>query len=219
MNYKELQQFSYECKVRTDYLFQELMIPRKQKNYEISDLIRKIKNHLQRQRINVITRKNLEEMVSKLKSMTTIQIEKTSNKEETSNKEDLMSMADISKKLLFDTSVIYRIFKDYPHFTIIKCQRRPNGMKAYNLHQIKDAFEIAIHKNIVPSKTEAIKKIYDKLPDFSNLGIYPLTDKQVRDVSQKMNFPELSIKPPETIIELQKETNNLLRQLLEIWRK
>ena len=81
----------------------------------------------------------------------------------------LMSMSDISKKLSFDISVIYRIFKDYPNFTITNCQRRPNGMKVFSLHQIKDAFEIAIHKNLVPSKLEMIKKYGELLSASSAL--------------------------------------------------
>jgi hypothetical protein len=106
-------------------------------------------------------------------------------------------------------------------------------MKVFSLHQIKDAFEIAIHKNLIPSRLEMIKKTYEMLPDFSNLGLYPLTDKQLREVVDKINFTkitgnqpelfseqtELFSEQPESLIELQKETNNLLKQLLEIWRK
>jgi hypothetical protein len=214
MNYRELQQTTYEHGLSKNYLFEAIMIPRNKMAYDLKELSEKIIKHTKMgSRFKLGTNEKLKKLAEFLSP---VKVEIIKNTKSESEKK-LMSMSDISKKLSFDISVIYRIFKDYPNFTITKCQRRPSGMKVFNLHQIKDAFEIAINKNLVPSKLEMIKKTYEMLPDFSNLGLYPLTDKQLREVADKMNFPE--IKQPESLIELQKETNNLLRQLLEIWRK
>lgn len=204
MNYKELSEFSYECKIRPDYLFQELMIPRNQKNYETNELIKKIENHIKSRTLMPVTISNFKEMLVKLKSET------SSIAKEINDNNSLMSISDMVKKFNLKESTLYGIFRKYPNYAMLPCQRRPDGMRAYDLYQIKDAFEIAIRENIVPSKREIIKKVYEDLPNFSNL-------KPKINIHQPDLFSET--KQTESLIELQKETNNLLKQLLEIWRK
>lgn len=220
MNYKELKQLAYDCELGKNFLFDSMNLERNV-SYEKEFLLKAIKTHMKRysdysktQNKGIVKKLNM--MIEKLTPQKNEPKNKATPKDE---KDSLFTIREISKKFELSISETYRIFKDYPRCTIIPCTRRPDGQKAYNGHQIKDAFEIAIYKNLIPSKIDQIKKIYELLPDFSNLGIYPLTNKQLRDVAQKMDFPQITIKQPETVIELQKETNNLLRQLLEIWRK
>jgi hypothetical protein len=226
MNYRELQQITYDCGLSKNYLFENILIERNKSYYNLKEICEKILNHTStRKTFKGDSRQRLQNLAEKLQPKSTT-IKNEIKEEITEEKEinNLISISDMSKKFGFDISVIYRIFKDYPNFTITKCQRRPTGMKMFNFHQVKDALEIAIHKNLVPSKIEEIKKIYEKLPDFSNLGIYPLANRQIREVSEKMNIvfkkePEIKESNIDSLIKLTEKTNTLLEKLISIWEK
>lgn len=224
MNYKELKQLAYDCGLGKNFLFDTMNLIRNTE-YEIDFLVKAVKNHMKRYSNHTLNQNK--GVVKKLNTMIESIAPKKNNTTSKNEDKSLFSIRQMSVKFNLNTSTLYRIFREYPHYTLIPCQRRADGMKTFSLHQIKDAFEIAIHKNLIPTQIEMIKKVYETLPDFSNLGIYPLTNKQLRDVAQKMDFPQITVKQPEsfaennieTIIELQKEANSLLKQLLEIWRK
>lgn len=111
----------------------------------------------------------------------------------TSTKTIMLTAEELAKKIKIPSGSAYWYLRNVEPDSLVH-------PKKYSTETIKNAF-----KQILKRNTKYEKELRNFIDNTTTI---------IPNIK-----PQAEQKQPETIIELQKETNNLLRQLLEIWRK
>lgn len=230
MNYKELQQTTYDHGLSKNYLFETIMIERNKASYDLKELSEKIIKHT---KMGSRFKLGVNEKLKKLAEfLSPVKIEIVKNVE---SKKKCWTISEISKKFQIKESAVYGIFSKYHNFEIIPCKNRPSGQKAFTSFSIMDAFQIAQDKNLVPSQKENLERINKWFEPFWHNNKEGLTQRELDEVANKLNTVLKPLEPNtvnddinnevskkaqyniDTLIKLTEKTNTLLEKLISIW--